>query len=471
MLCDAIDITLQGKWPTLLKRTEKKAIRQALIGHELLKHRSHAFLDDTAEFICGVKLLEEKLHHELQHLRRMYPTKHQSRENKTSTSSELSNCTVSRKRAAEGLLKLASFKKPKRNKKRCAVFWCNCTDTNCDLTRVPVCPSPLKDTKSVQRQINRNVKLFTRREYFDRLGLGRSHRGTDVRFCKCHPVESETFNIKMKINDNGMVKDITEKREIGNLPIPFGPKHFMRTTSKCVSRGLARDRLATRILNQSDQFALAHQQTVEMKDIESGMYELSDISPCVRAAAGLDIHCKENSSNYCKSMKSTTKTPNNKQKMRRDYARQQCTLTIDKLTAREVNVRTGFADIRDLLFFISIVCNGDFHKCIQNTSYMCWLEEWFFFFEMTYGHTANQWIHYEQLYQISKSVLHCIFKQKLNMILTTRSAWLLYASQGKDRIFRKEIWDHYFKQENMENVPRLVMHDNIDVPLMCPSDP
>jgi len=143
---------------------------------------------------------------------------------------------------------------------------------------------------------------------------------------------------------------------------------------------------------------------------------------------------------------------------------------IDRLTATEVNLRTGFADICNLLFFISIICNGDLDKCMQQTSYMCWLEEWFFFFEMMYGHMANRWIDYEWLYQISKLVLCRIFKQKLEMILTARSAWPLYATQDEDRM-RKEIWDHYFKQADIENVPCLVMHDNTNVPLMRPSDP
>jgi len=68
------------------------------------------------------------------------------------------------------------------------------------------------------------------------------------------------------------------------------------------------------------------------------------------------------------------------QKIWQYYARQQeCILTIDMLMAHEVNVRTGFANICDLLCFISIVCNGDFDKCIQHISYMCWLEEWLFF--------------------------------------------------------------------------------------------
>jgi len=154
MLCNAIEIVLEGKWSNLQHRTEKKVTQQTLIGHKLLKHRCRAFLDDTTEFVRGVKLMEEKLQCELQHLRWRHPTKHISQNNKTMTSNEFSSCNISRKRAAEGLLALASVKKSKRNKKSCAVVWCDCTNMTCSLKRVPVLPSPLKKTKSVKQQIN-----------------------------------------------------------------------------------------------------------------------------------------------------------------------------------------------------------------------------------------------------------------------------------------------------------------------------
>jgi len=81
----------------------------------------------------------------------------------------------------------------------------------------------------------------------------------------------------------------------------------MATISKRASKGIALDRLATRILRQSNENLLAQQQTVEMHDIESGMYQLSEMNPCVRAAASRDVHLEKDLRDDCDNKKSITK--------------------------------------------------------------------------------------------------------------------------------------------------------------------
>jgi len=473
MLCDAIGIVVGDKWPSLLKRIEKKTTLLP-IRHELLKHRSHAFLHDTAKFVQGVKLLEPKLFSELGRLKRTNPLKCKIGKTRGSTSISVndirmaSNSDVSKKRAVESLLQLSSYKKAKCNKKRCAVNWCDCIDVNCSLIRVPVVPPLLnKKSPSIRQQITRQVKLFTRREYLNCLGLRRSYNGANAQFCSCHRLESKSFCIKMRVLVDGIAKDITETRVIA-APISHGRKHHMATISMCVSKGIARDRLATRILRQSNENLLAQQQTVEIHDIESGMYQLLEMNPCVRAAAGLDVHLKNDLRDDCDNKKLVTKITRKQPTMlRRNYTMEECTFTMDELMAEEVNGRTGFANIRDLLVFVAIVCNGDFERCTHQTSYLCWLEEWFFFFEMMYGRSGNRWLDFQRSYRISKSILRHIFKEKLQMVLTVRNIWPSYVTHGEDQLFRKQTWDDHFRRQNAETMPRLVMHDNTDIQLMC----
>jgi len=162
-------------------------------------------------------------------------------------------------------------------------------------------------------------------------------------------------------------------------------KHCMTMPSKHASKGIACDQLATHLLSQSDNNLLVQQQLVEMHDIESGIYQLSEMNPCVRMVAGLDVHLKNDLKHDCGNKKSVLKKPKQPTTTRRDYTMEECTLTMDKLTAEEVSIQTGFENIQDLLIYVAIVCNGSFDKCMQQMSYLGWLEEWFFFFEMMYG--------------------------------------------------------------------------------------
>jgi len=87
----------------------------------------------------------------------------------------------------------------------------------------------------------------------------------------------------------------------------------MTMPSKCASKGIARDQLATHLLSQSDNNLLVQQQLVEMHDIESGIYQLSEMNPCIRMAAGLDVHLKNDLKHDCGNKKSVLKNRNSQQ--------------------------------------------------------------------------------------------------------------------------------------------------------------
>jgi hypothetical protein len=145
------------------------------------------------------------------------------------------------------------------------------------------------------------------------------------------------------------------------------------------------------------------------------------------------------------------------------------TVSLDNLKPSEVHERTGFEDVRELLFYVAVVCDGDHNRMTETTLYLTWFEEWFFYFEMTYGHSANRWCDYERSYKMTVNVLRELYRRKLTMAILTRKRWPLYATHKEDVQLRKPSWNEIFTIIKGE---RIVMHDNTDaVRLMKASDP
>jgi hypothetical protein len=137
-----------------------------------------------------------------------------------------------------------------------------------------------------------------------------------------------------------------------------------------------------------DSFSLAHQQTAEMADITAGRHLLNDINPSVRKAAGLDVHenellSPEMKQKFARSPRYTT--PSKPGSLKAESYKRKSAVSLDSLKPSEVRERTGFEDVRELLFFVTVVCGGDLNRMTEKTSYLTWLEEWFFYFEMTFG--------------------------------------------------------------------------------------
>jgi len=125
----------------------------------------------------------------------------------------------------------------------------------------------------------------------DRLGLGRKcDDKAEFRFCACHPVESEVCSIQMEVNENGTTRKFNEMRKVTGLPIPHGPKNHSAAPTT-ISKGLAIDNLLCHLANNmSCDQAMAHQQSMEMNDVENQKYPLHLINWLVLLAYGLDVH-------------------------------------------------------------------------------------------------------------------------------------------------------------------------------------
>jgi len=341
---------------------------------------------------------------------------------------------------------------------------------------------------SQQTKVTRQVQLFECREILARLGKSRNCGTKDLRFCVCHPVESEIFKIKMELVVDGKIQNHVVKRRLMDLPLPQGPKSFSKP-AMTVSKGLAADRLLCSVANQiTCEHALAHQQSIAMQDINKGEYPIEGINPLVLRSYKLDVHLSTKAKQPCHgrrkrpiklSIKSRNKMHQKKNNtLARDYAEQPCVVTMSssvtgarRLLLMEVSSRTGFEDIRELLYYAAVSCGGDFTILTKSVSYLSWLEEWFFFCEMIYGHSGMRWIDFARTYNIHPSILRRVFKHKLSLVIATRKSWPLYATHEEDIMFCKESWNSILGTTEKQNNLRLIMHDNTNVPLVRPSDP
>jgi hypothetical protein len=196
---------------------------------------------------------------------------------------------------------------------------------------------------------------------------------------------------------------------------------------------------------------------------------LNDINPSVRKAAGLDVHEKEllspeKKQTFTRCPRYTT--PAKTGPLKAESYKRNSTVSLNDLSPSEVHDRAGFADVRELLF--AVVCDGDLTRMTETTSYLTWLEEWFFYFEMTYGHSANRLCDYERSYNLSQSRLRGVYLRKLEMVILMRKTWPLYATHKEDVMLRKEAWNEIFA---IIEGDRIVMHDNTDAArLMKSSD-
>jgi len=232
------------------------------------------------------------------------------------------------------------------------------------------------------------------------------------------------------------------------------------------------DRLAVRILNNVKCDAMiALQQTVEMSDIKQGKYSLGGINKTVHIAAGLDVHSTMDGSGSRNMTKVQCMKVDRKVQSKdsqRTYKEGACTISMDMLTSDVDQSHTGFGDVQCFLYFVVIVTEGDIDSTTNTCSYLSWLEEWFFFFEMMYGHTGIRWEDHARNYKISKSILQRVFRQKLALVMIGKRKWPLYATCEEDIALRSGKWNDIFHPLRMK---RIVMHDCTDVHLVKPSNP
>jgi len=216
--------------------------------------------------------------------------------------------------------------------------------------------------------------------------------------------------------------------------------------------------------NTSDAAAL--QQVLEHHDVAMGRTQWSQYHPSIIASIGLDVHIDENTrNNRVEELPVKRKAP----KVFKNRIERTPHIVLKDLTPKEVHRRTAFCDLKRLLSYVAVICNGDLKSLTTTTTALTWLEEWVLYMEITYGRTHTRWEDYEKDWKLGKKRLRGILRLKLDVELETRRRWPMYASVAEDLKFRnQETWPEHFPQKNRS---RIYMHDNTNVPLLSPQDP
>ena len=134
------------------------------------------------------------------------------------------------------------------------------------------------------------------------------------------------------------------------------------------------------------------------------------------------------------------------------------------MRASEVKRRTGFSSSLDLIAYVVTICNGDLELIRHRNSSLTWYEEWFLFFEFSYGHTAVRRIDMEATWKLHHFHINRILDSKLAIEIGALQSWPPYATLREDMLLRnKEKWDQYDDQRvvmwDMTNITA-VMYEN-----------
>ena len=268
------------------------------------------------------------------------------------------------------------------------------------------------------------------------------------------------------VQKDGSVNKINQTIKL-KVPVPLGPKSFQQAP-KVTSKGNGNTRAVTRILQSVDNTsdAAALQQVLEHHDVAMDRTQWSQYHPTIIASIGLDVHIDKNTrNNRVEELPVKRKAP----KVFKNRMERTPYVSLKDLTPKEVHRRTGFCDLKRLLSYVAVICNGDLKSLTTTTTALTWLEEWVFYMEITYGRTHTRWEDYEKVWKFRKKSLRGILRQKLDVELETRRRWPMYASVAEDLKFRnQETWPEHFPQKNRS---RIYMHDNTNVPLLSPQDP
>mmetsp|Transcript_10153 Transcript_10153/g.21805 ORF Transcript_10153/g.21805 Transcript_10153/m.21805 type:complete len:297 (+) Transcript_10153:672-1562(+) len=100
----------------------------------------------------------------------------------------------------------------------------------------------------------------------------------------------------------------------------------------------------------------------------------------------------------------------------------------------QVKSRTGFPNERSMFSYIIVVCNGDVDLIQKRCSSLTWYEEWFLFFEMTWGRSMLRHEDFERVYGINHRYIKQIFGAKLSLEMAVVDSWPMFASWDEDKI-------------------------------------
>ena len=199
-------------------------------------------------------------------------------------------------------------------------------------------------------------------------------------------------------------------------PVYVGKNSF-KSPQRTMSRGNARDRatLCHIVEIRLNAYALSQQQLLEMNDVEVSKQDLSQINDSLLAVAGLDVHkgLDEGGNREGSSTKEIGEA------VRNDLY---CwpVRKLNKLTPKEISRLTGFHDLKMLLSYVGLICDGDFNNMTRTVSSMTWLEEWMLCLEFLWGHCMQRLADYESTYNCRIKTIRKVIRTKLLEVANLR---------------------------------------------------
>ena len=283
------------------------------------------------------------------------------------------------------------------------------------------CPTKPKPPKTYKFHYIRNYHLKKKLYYIvmDRLDNKAKDMKTP-RWCSDH-LSSKKDTITFEYRG----KRYTETHEFQPVPMNAGPKLAPQT----ISKGTAIDRHNTSFLRNLSE---ADHLLIRVMD--------NQYSPGTLYSESAEaILPKPQNIDNSKILSTTTSesNPNSNKEPNESHIPTVKPGTKDS----EVKRRTGFISEHCMLQYIVIVCNGDLKKMKQTTTTMTWYEEWFAYFERTWGHSVRREEDLQAAFNIDRRRLRSIFDAKLEMELTFRRSWPCYCSYDEDIKLCSNKWD------------------------------
>lgn len=316
------------------------------------------------------------------------------------------------------------------------------------------------------------IQNFIRSEFFERMGHGRTGKNLTVkdpmrsglRYCCCHEMEVVTKYVtykwypKTKKRKSDVVTD--QERITFEVIKGLGRKSFSRP-AVTENKGIGFDRDIARRVDEAfgkehDSWKLVLQQHVELTD--DSACSNPPINERVSRLAGFPARTGLDKPRQKRQRYQREAFPKKRMPWNCEPA------VVFALDAATVKKDTGFANMLMLLRFVLVVCNGDIEVVTNRATSITWLEEWFLYFEWTWGRSVQRLVDIESKYTICEKTARTIIRQKRKVVLHARLCWPFFATYEEDVTLRAEKWKNRYPGK------RIVFWDDTNINIPAPRD-
>jgi hypothetical protein len=439
--------------------TNFSSLEDECVGFKLVRMRSAATGISTAMTKAAITSMKSKFENET--LPSTTNTKRQYRAKKRKLRIKNDDDLVKRKRAKPTNVK---------HNGRCCFFGGTCEGSfSKGSTCVPLPPpSPKEMTQGAYRSYG--WKTAKRALYLRRSGMTKNSGMKNLRLCKAHNLVKQevTFHYP-KIKDGEFVMKVNEKGETTSdremitdkkvmlIPEDVGKNDAPRSANK----GLGMDRRKRQTLENVDSNLLAVQQQAEMQGTprkkQCTHSRLNNINPSVLEASKLSVHVEVEAPD-CWEEESPEASGNKTAPTR------SATVLPTEMTDKQIRTRTGFKSVAMLLCYSILLCDGDLDKWAERSSSLSNFEEWILYFQWRWGRMGTTFEALAELFHVSHEEIRRVVYRKEAQALSTMNRWPRFCSLEEDWALMDAKWAVKYPNE------RLILWDNSNVNLPCPSD-